>query len=142
MNDTFKLLPICLLLVFCKTTYAGELRPFTSDGCSSFPNGTLQQKSLWLQCCVEHDKAYWKGGTYRDRINADQALRQCVAAVGEPEVAQLMLAGVRVGGSPYFPTTFRWGYGWPYPKGYGALTDEERKQVDALSGKVTYHSAN
>lgn len=141
-NNTLKLIPTVLLLFTGHVVQAGELRLFTSDGCSSFPNGTLQQQNLWLQCCVEHDKAYWKGGTYQDRINADQALRQCVAAVGEPEVAQLMLAGVRVGGSPYFPTTFRWGYGWPYPRGYGALTEEESKQVEGLTGKVTYPMAN
>lgn len=29
-----------------------------------------------------------------------------------------MLSGVRVGGSPYWPTKFRWGYGWSYPHGY------------------------
>ena len=41
-----------------------------------------------------------------------------------------MLAGVRVGGSPLYPTTFRWGYGWPYPKYYGELTTEEMAQVN------------
>lgn len=45
-----------------------------------------------------------------------------------------MLAGVRVGGTPYLPTMFRWGYGWPYPRGYKALTDEERQQIEALEG--------
>ena len=37
-----------------------------------------------------------------------------------------MLGGVRVGGSPYWPTQFRWGYGWPYPRGYQALSPDER----------------
>jgi len=40
-----------------------------------------------------------------------------------------MLAGVRVGGSPYYPTPYRWGYGWPYARGYKALSDEEKAQV-------------
>jgi hypothetical protein len=40
-----------------------------------------------------------------------------------------MLAGVRVGGSPYFPTTYRWGYGWPYPRGYKPLSEEEIQEV-------------
>ena len=43
-----------------------------------------------------------------------------------------MLAGVRVGGSPYFPTSFRWGYGWSYPRWYQALTDEEKMQIALL----------
>jgi hypothetical protein len=42
-----------------------------------------------------------------------------------------MLAGVRVGGSPYWPTRYRWGYGWPWPRGYAALTPEDRAQVRA-----------
>jgi len=25
-----------------------------------------------------------------------------------------MFVGVRVGGTPYLPISFRWGYGWPY----------------------------
>ena len=98
--------------------YAEEIKPFTSDGCSAFPDGTYEQKQLWLACCTVHDKAYWRGGTYQQRLNADLALKNCVAEVGEPLIAELMLAGVRVGGSPYWPTKFRWGYGWSYPHGY------------------------
>ena len=110
---------------------AQELQPFTSDGCSSFPNGTLETKTLWLSCCTAHDSAYWQGGSYAERLQADKDLRSCVAQTGQPEIAQLMLAGVRVGGTPYLPTTFRWGYGWPYPRGYKALTTDERKLVQS-----------
>ena len=110
---------------------ADSIRPFTSDGCSAFPDGTLEQNKLWLNCCVEHDKAYWKGGTYGQRRQADKALEVCVAKVGEPEVAKLMLVGVRVGGTPYLPTTFRWGYGWSYPRGYRVLTAEELESVES-----------
>jgi hypothetical protein len=39
-----------------------------------------------------------------------------------------MLAGVRIGGTPYLPTRFRWGYGWPWPRGYRALTPAELEQ--------------
>lgn len=117
------------VIAACATT--DRIQPFASDGCSDFPDGTRAHRTLWRACCVEHDKAYWRGGTYDDRVAADQALERCVAAVGEPEVARLMLAGVRVGGSPYWPTSFRWGYGWPWPRGYRALTPEERAQADA-----------
>ena len=105
------------------------LKPFSSDGCSAFPDGTFEQNQLWLRCCTAHDYAYWKGGSYQQRLDADKALRRCVAAVGEEEIALIMLAGVRVGGSPFFPTTFRWGYGWPYPRFYGELTEQELAQV-------------
>lgn len=108
---------------------AAQLKPFTTDGCSSFPDGTRAQQSLWINCCIRHDYAYWKGGTQAQRLAADKALQSCVAQVGEPEIAALMLAGVRVGGSPYWPTSFRWGYGWPYPRGYQSLSQEEEVQV-------------
>lgn len=123
-----KLIPV-LLLPFAFIVSAEEIRSFTSDGCSSFPNGTFQQQSLWLDCCVSHDLAYWKGGTEKERRQADQALQKCVAAVGEPMIAQLMLAGVRVGGSPDLPTPFRWGYGWPMGRGYKAINPNEKQQI-------------
>lgn len=115
------------------TVLAAELQPFTSDGCSAFPDGTLQQNQLWLACCIDHDLAYWKGGTAAERVRADATLHSCVEAVGEPNVARLMLAGVRVGGTPYLPTRFRWGYGWPWPRGYRALTQDELRQVEQAS---------
>lgn len=121
---------VAMLFLYPLAIVAENLAPFTSDGCSSFPNGTLEQKELWLNCCEAHDYAYWKGGTADERVAADTELQACVAAVGEPEIASLMLAGVRVGGSPYLPTTFRWGYGWPYPRGYKALTNEELVQIN------------
>ena len=85
---------------------AENIKPFTSDGCSSFPDGTFEHNQLWLSCCTAHDYAYWQGGTYQERLVADKELQQCVAKVGEPHIANLMLAGVRVGGSPYLPTSF------------------------------------
>lgn len=119
----------CMALAFCSAAMADELKPFTTDGCSVFPDGTPEQQSLWAGCCIRHDLAYWQGGTQAERLAADQALQRCVARVGEPEIAALMLAGVRVGGSPWFPTPYRWGYGWPYPRGYQGLTGEEKRQV-------------
>ena len=111
---------------------AGDLKPFTSDGCSSFPNGTPKQNDLWLSCCIAHDLAYWAGGTYEERLEADKELKGCVTSVGKKEVAELMMGGVRVGGTPYLPTRFRWGYGWPYPRGYKVLTDDERLQLEKM----------
>jgi len=105
------------------------LKPFTSDGCSAFPDGSIKHNKLWLTCCTEHDLAYWKGGTYNDRLVADKKLQVCVAEVGRKKTASLMLAGVRVGGSPFWPTTFRWGYGWSYPRFYKPLSNQELEQV-------------
>ncbi|WP_057831042.1 hypothetical protein [Colwellia sp. TT2012] len=124
------LLIIILLSLTSTSVYAeDEIKPFTSDGCSSFPDGTLKDKELWLSCCTAHDFSYWMGGTYQARVEADELLRQCVSNVGEPFIAELMLVGVRVGGTPYLPTKFRWGYGWPYPRGYKAINEKENKKI-------------
>ncbi|WP_417224212.1 hypothetical protein [Amphritea sp.] len=126
------LMVLVLMAVLSGCSGSEELKPFTSDGCSSFPNGTRAENTLWLSCCEQHDLAYWQGGTYQQRLEADKALKACVADVGKPEVALLMLAGVRVGGSPFWPTQFRWGYGWPYLKPYGELSASEQAQVKKL----------
>ncbi|HBY88518.1 MAG TPA: hypothetical protein DEO86_21920 [Colwellia sp.] len=121
-----------LFALVSASVQAETIEPFTSDGCSAFPDGTFAQQELWLSCCTAHDYAYWQGGTYEQRLTADKLLRQCVANVGEPQIANLMLAGVRVGGSPYLPTSFRWGYGWSYPRFYKPLTSEEKRQITLL----------
>lgn len=125
-------LVLFLSTVACSSNPQDNLEPFTSDGCSSFPDGTFSQKKLWLSCCVAHDKAYWVGGTFSQRKQADEELQVCVHRVGEEAIAKLMLAGVRVGGSPYWPTSFRWGYGWSYGRGYQELTEAERKVAEKM----------
>ena len=44
-----------LMLLFINLGYAGELKSFTSDGCSAFPDGTEEQKTLGYQCWFAHD---------------------------------------------------------------------------------------
>ncbi len=130
---------LIFLTLFCFLSGCAEadtLKPFTTDGCSSFPDGTIQEKTLWKSCCTAHDVSYWKGGTYDQRLDADKALKSCVAKVGKPAIAELMLAGVRVGGSPLWPTEFRWGYGWSYFRWYGGLSEEELEQVEALKPEL------
>lgn len=108
-------------VIGCTSPSNAQLNAFTTDGCSRFPDGTRDHETLWLHCCTTHDVAYWQGGTRAERRAADFALRECVVATGETTIANLMLVGVWIGGSPYFPTSFRWGYGWPYPRGYEPL---------------------
>ncbi|WP_299587662.1 FAD-binding oxidoreductase [uncultured Microbulbifer sp.] len=124
-----KYLPL-LFLFYVKSLFAVEIEDFYSDGCSIFPDGTPNQSDLWLDCCRVHDYAYWKGGSYAQRQEADRNLEVCVAKTGESEVALLMLVGVRVGGTPFLPTPFRWGYGWPYLRGYKALTEEDLEAIE------------
>lgn len=110
------------------------LRDFTTDGCSLFPDSAGD--ACWADCCVEHDRAYWRGGTADERRHADAALRECVARTGRTTLAGLMHAGVRIGGLPLWPTGFRWGYGWGYGRGYAPLTPEEQRDAqDRLASR-------
>ncbi len=60
------------------------IKPFTTDGCSAFPDGSPTENTVWLSCCEAHDLAYWKGGTRKQRAAADEELEQFVSDVGEP----------------------------------------------------------
>ncbi len=122
---------LSIFLVACSDT--SELKPFTSDGCSLFPDGSLISKKDWCECCFQHDLAYWRGGTEKEREIADAKLKACVyEKTGDETLAKIMYDGVRLGGSPYFYNWYRWGYGWSYQRKYQALTDVELKQVTRL----------
>ena len=110
-----------------------QLRPFTTDGCSLFPDGNTDNPQLWHDCCVRHDVAYWKGGVSAERKAADAALQRCVAETSQNEaLAGLMYCGVRIGGVPWLPTSYRWAYGWPYGRGYAPLTSDEQHEAERL----------
>lgn len=110
---------------------SGAPEPFSSDGCSLFPDGTVSDRKKWCDCCFAHDIAYWRGGTSPERRSADLALRDCVKEkTGNALLAETMYGGVRVGGHPAFPTWYRWGYGWPYGRGFEPLTEEERVEAE------------
>jgi hypothetical protein len=78
---------------------------FVSDGCTAFPDGDYKD------CCVEHDKAYYFGGSKQERKVADRTLRDCVRSKGHRFLAPAMYIGVRIGGVAFLPTPFRWGFG-------------------------------
>lgn len=128
-----------LLLAACAATPGHSpttLRPFTTDGCSLFPDRSADGKKDWHCCCVQHDRRYWRGGPASLRLQADEELRACVATTtGDAGLAGVMHAGVRIGGSPHWPTSFRWGYGWGYGRGYAPLTEGEQAQADAEEAK-------
>ena len=120
---------IVLLLQGCVENKM-ELSDFSSDGCSLFVDGTFESPELWKDCCLQHDIAYWRGGTELERESADLALKACVQKkTGNAKLAELMYQAVRTGGEPHFPTWYRWGYGWPVGRGYQRLTAREDERV-------------
>ena len=108
-----------------------DIKPFTTDGCSFFPDGTFEVSVKWKHCCIAHDFAYWKGGTYIEREHADDDLQRCVSNLGEENISALMWLGVRIGGSPNFSTSYRWGYGWPESRGFQPLSPTDKEKVAA-----------
>lgn len=96
--------------------------PFTTDGCSGGMTAgwklVFRQDPPWNECCVTHDRAYWRGGTRAERRTADRELMKCVTENGHPVFALLMWLAVRVGGHPLLPLSWRWGYGWRWPRSY------------------------
>jgi len=121
---------IALSLGFTACVQNTELKDFTSDGCSLFPDRSLISAKDWCDCCFQHDIAYWQGGTEEQRLEADEKLRACVLAkTGDEILANAMYKGVRAGGSPWFYNWYRWGYGWSYDRKYQALTLEEQRLV-------------
>lgn len=116
------------------------LVPFTSDGCSLIPDGTFKEPGLWCDCCQNHDLSYWQGGSADDRNRTDARLRDCVLAMTNDQLlAETIYHGVRAGGHPAFPTWYRWGYGWPYGRGYLPLSAMEKEQVQQLLARYAQH---
>ena len=87
---------------------------FYQDGCSMFPNFLLWHD--FRPGCLEHDIAYWAGGTNKERKDADLALREQIRQTGPlgPVFAPLMYYGVRAFGDSFITRTIgaHWGYGW------------------------------
>ncbi len=122
---------LTLLNLLTYSVLADGLDNFSSDGCSQFPDGTFTQENLWCDCCITHDIAYWQGGNRKQKNQADQALRVCVFnKTGSLLLADTMYYGVTFGGSPVFPTWYRWGYGWRYGRGFQSLNIYEMEQVE------------
>lgn len=132
-RQLYRLVILFTLLFGCASD---ELRPFSSDGCSLFPDASLISSDDWCSCCFQHDLSYWRGGTSGERQTADQRLQACVLEkTGNRTLATVMYDGVRFGGSPYFYNWYRWGYGWSYDRKYQALTLEEKERADQLQAE-------
>jgi hypothetical protein len=84
-----------------------------SDGCTLIADGDIHD------CCVAHDQEYFRGGTRKERRASDKKLYECVCRKGgwNRVFAPFIWLGVRIGGLPFLPTSFRWGFGTK-EKGY------------------------
>jgi hypothetical protein len=84
------------------------------DGCSGgmswFYRSVLRRVPVWEGCCDVHDRAYGPGGTSDQRATADRRLYDCVSATGHTATAAVMWLAVRLGGTPFFPFGWRWGF--------------------------------
>lgn len=133
----FSLLVTLAGTLLAQVSHAGQLKPFTTDGCSMWVDGTPDSPNLWRHCCVAHDRDYWLGGTEAQRLASDERLRACVASTGEKGMGSYLYVNVRWGGSPFWMTPYRWGYGWDYregdkPRGYREPSAQELAQIEAL----------
>lgn len=111
-----------LFLLLCLSVTAfpqvGDTRQlpadYTSDNCTAFPDGD------YADCCVAHDKDYFFGGTKAVRKAADQRLKQCVVSKSSGWkrrfLANVIYAGVRVGGVGFLNAPFSWGFGKRWKK--------------------------
>jgi len=94
-------------------------KPFTTDGCSGGMSWVwrkvLKEPPPWEGCCVRHDFAYLKGGSWSKKYFADKLLMNCVWKKGYRLWAILIFLSVSFYGVRWLPTPFRWGYGWKYP---------------------------
>lgn len=98
---------------------------FKSDGCSLFPDGD------YYNCCVEHDKDYYFGGSLAERRASDKRLKACVLSKGKgwkrKVLANMMFYGVRIGAVSWVPTPFRWGFGHKWPRKEPRDPSKEKK---------------
>ena len=135
IRRSLKILIIPLIFGFGCSSHP-KLNQFKSDGCSLFLDRSLIDEKSWCDCCVAHDSVYWHGGTKQERLQTDQKFRQCIIEkTGDEYLADMMYNAVRAGGSPYFPTWYRWGYGWNYIRGYKALTPQEKETIRVMLKK-------
>jgi hypothetical protein len=78
----------------------------------------FNRKEPWYEACYWHDWDYWVGGCKDARYLSDIKLAYRVKATGHPLWARLMYIAVRIGGSPWLPFSWRWGFRYPYGRGY------------------------
>jgi len=138
-----KLLILFLTLTFSMTTFAQssepiELKPFTSDYCSKWPDGKDEEPTQWADCCFTHDMHYWIGGSEDEKKASDVGLKECVKLSGASLNSFIMYIGVRIGGKPG-DADYAWGYGYSSARGYEKVPLEELEKARALLETSQYN---
>jgi hypothetical protein len=126
VDKSWKTLFILLLLQTCCVRKNLDVEPVKTDACTAWPDGN------YAVCCQKHDAAYFNGGSWKDRLNADNELWRCVEEkTKSPIFAGIMWLGSRLFGVSWIPTPFRWGNRWKFPQS-GPSEDEIEKNPDSL----------
>lgn len=124
------LIALSLLSLSCWGNNSVSVKPFTTDFCTSYPEGTRSRPDVWKHCCIEHDLYFWAGGSLEERKAADLNLKSCVEKTGEIEQARLIYLAVTIGGSsPIRFKTRQWGNAWSDRPRYLSLTEEETTEI-------------
>lgn len=114
------------------------VKPFETDLCTGYKEGTSKIPLLWADCCKEHDLYLWAGGKRKQRRQADRRLRQCVRDKGAPIHGITMWLGVRLGTlSPIKIKGHQWGNAWGSKVRREKLTPEE---IESLHASLIQHS--
>lgn len=121
-------LVIVILGLYSTISFSNELKPFFTDGCTMFVDGTKERPGLWRHCCVEHDLRYWFGGSQKDLDSTDLRLKSCVNDVAGPTWAELIYVGVRMGHHSPVKNKTHWSWGWV----------NERKNTDLNVEEINY----
>ncbi len=124
----FFYIPLFLIfsfLVSVKAMAEVALKPFQTDGCTLFIDGTPSKPGLWRSCCVEHDLRYWFGGSSEDMDSADLRLKSCVKQIAGESIARTIYTGVRAGHYSPIKNKTAWNWGWVLKREKVALNLEE-----------------
>ena len=128
MKKMIMLLVLISLNGWAKSDWS--LRPFETDYCTAYAEGTRAQPNLWKHCCEEHDLYFWAGGSLDDRKTSDLRLKTCVEKTGARTQAVLIYTAVSIGGSS--PIRFKkkqWGHAWEGRQRYVSLTEDETSKI-------------
>lgn len=89
-------------------------RSFTFDGCTLFPDQVFG--TSFRRACLEHDIAYWYGGTAAERKQADLTFKEALAKQGilGTSLQYPMYWSVRLFGDTFLlrPINANWGFGY------------------------------